>query len=31
MLADNNDDLNTVGDGDNKPQYGAMESGNEAE
>ncbi|KAE8965517.1 hypothetical protein PR002_g28655, partial [Phytophthora rubi] len=30
MLADNNDDLNTVGDGDNKPQYGAMESGDEA-
>ncbi|KAE8985261.1 hypothetical protein PF005_g11549 [Phytophthora fragariae] len=31
MLADYNDDLNTVGDGDNEPQYGAMESGDEAE
>ncbi|GMF44199.1 unnamed protein product [Phytophthora fragariaefolia] len=31
LLADNNDDLNTVGDDDNEPQYGAMESGDEAE
>ncbi|KAE9027267.1 hypothetical protein PR001_g12017 [Phytophthora rubi] len=31
MLADYNDDLNTVGDRDNEPQYGAMESGDEAE
>ncbi|KAE9042998.1 hypothetical protein PR003_g3288 [Phytophthora rubi] len=31
LLADNNDDLDTVGDGDNEPQGGAMESGDEAE
>ncbi|GMF44888.1 unnamed protein product [Phytophthora fragariaefolia] len=31
LLADNNDDLNTVGDDDNEPQYGSMESGDEAE
>ncbi|GMF52400.1 unnamed protein product [Phytophthora fragariaefolia] len=31
LLANNNDDLNTVGDDDSEPQYGAMESGDEDE
>ncbi|KAE8996033.1 hypothetical protein PR002_g19444 [Phytophthora rubi] len=31
LLADNNDGLNTVGDGDNEPQHGAVKSNDEAE